>query len=567
MNHASTPADFLDKPRQTLQIIIFLVFVCWQTIAAVLGLALFILTVRIMRLNWKVLLPTGVIVGVFSLELQLHACQCITLITTLHDSVWMNVEFWHRLLLHQQGFVFLYHEGLYWLIGIPFILAGILSVIELIPNSAHEEQLRKLQQGTQDQITAISQLKLQQALDQLSDQSGVGTVLGVSVQNGKAVVLPDAAVNQLVLVVGTTGAGKTVTIRRFYQRAIEMGYPLIIVDAKPDEKNIGWVQKLAHQHHKKFYGFNCGNFLAYNCLAEGGYTELKDKLISLKDEWSSDHYRSIAEDYLQAVLEVLLASSESYDLKQVTELLDYHALALLTRKVNDPRLMKRVQWLESYVCDDIKGLRAHLSLLVHSELGQYFENSDHTFSLRQVIDQNAVVYFALPALRFPSFAKVLGKLVINDIKTVIDRGIKNKKLFTVFDEFSVFAGHQVLNVVNMGREKGIHTVFGTQGIAELEEVSPQFARQILNCVNTLICHRVNDQTSAEMIASWAGTHDVFNVTAQITVDRHIGVGSVRRVKEFVVHPDVIKQALQPGEAMYISKVNYFCCDKIKVKYS
>ena len=45
------------------------------------------------------------------------------------------------------------------------------------------------------------------------------------------------------------------------------------------------------------------------------------------------------------------------------------------------------------------------------------------------------------------------------------------------------------------------------------------------------------------------------------------MGSVRRNKEFIVHPDAIKQALQPGEAFYITKVEQFKQDKVKVKYS
>ncbi len=60
----------------------------------------------------------------------------------------------------------------------------------------------------------------------------------------------------------------------------------------------------------------------------------------------------------------------------------------------------------------------------------------------------------------------------------------------VFDEFSVFAGDQVLNLVNMGRGKGVHAIFGTQGIADLNTVNDNFKSQMLNCANTIICHQV-----------------------------------------------------------------------------
>src|SRR5205085_11086708 len=215
---------------------------------------------------------------------------------------------------------------------------------------------------------------------------------------------------------------------------------------------------------------------------------------------------------------------------------------------------------------DITGLQAHLNILIHSELGQYFERNDTTFTLSDAIKQNAIVYFALPALRFPSFSKVLGKLVINDLKAVIDRNNSTMPLFTVFDEFSVFAGEQVLNLVNMGRGKGVHAIFGTQGLADLDRVDLAFKSQILNCANTLICHRLNDQESAETVSNWVGTKNAFTLTAQLNINQgEAGLGSVRRNKEFIVHPDVIKQGLLTGEAFYVSKVNGFKWDKVRVK--
>jgi type IV secretory pathway TraG/TraD family ATPase VirD4 len=240
---------------------------------------------------------------------------------------------------------------------------------------------------------------------------------------------------------------------------------------------------------------------------------------------------------------------------------------MLVRSTEDSMLMKRVSSLEQYDRKDITGLQAHLNILIHSELGQFFEKNETTFTLSEAISQNAVVYFALPALRFPSFSKVLGKLVINDLKAVIDRNTSNQRVFTVFDEFSVFAGEQVLNLVNMGRGKGVHAIFGTQGLADLDKVDVIFKNQVLNCVNTLICHRVNYQETAETVVSWVGTKDIFNVTAQINMkEGDAAMGTVKRSKEFIIHPDAIKQELQAGEAFYITKIGKFRQDKIKVRF-
>lgn len=106
-----------------------------------------------------------------------------------------------------------------------------------------------------------------------------------------------------------------------------------------------------------------------------------------------------------------------------------------------------------------------------------------------------------------------------------------------------------------------------QGLADLERVDSSFKDQLLNCANTIICHRINDQNSAETIATWIGTQDSLTVTAQLDVNCSDGqMGTVKQKKEFIVHPDDIKQSLKTGEAYLVSKVNGFRKDKIKVKY-
>ncbi len=546
-------------PKECLQVLTILVGTVWQTPVMVIAIAFYLIQIKCFNVNRIAMFAVGVVFSIITF-LWLGDIHKLFLMGWV-----LNKIFWHYLLLGDFWDI-LFSIKVTYIFGFSQLLAGILGVIDLIPGNPYENEMRALQKGQYVVTPEISDKEVQIALAKIDDENYDATVLGVSKYTRKVVLIPDWYINQVMLVLGTTGSGKTITLRRFYQRAILKGYPLIIVDGKPDAENIAWLMKLAEKHGRKFFGFNCGNTLPYDPLANGGYTELKDKIISLKDEWSSDHYRSIAEDYLQATFEVLLRSGIEFDLKRVVEYLNYDDLVMLARGVGDSRLMKRVQSLEQYDRDDITGLQAHLNILIHSELGQFFEKNADTFTLLDVIEQDAVVYFALPALRFSSFSKVLGKLVINDLKAVIDRD-HGKRIFTVFDEFSVFAGEQVLNLVNMGRGKGVHAIFGTQGLADLDRVDVAFKSQMLNCVNTLVCHRLNDQESAETVASWVGTKENFTVTAQLNFkDANSGMGSVRVNKEFIIHPDAVKKELQTGETFYITKVGGFSQDKVWIKF-
>ena len=552
-------------PCVSLQMLIIGFFLIWQTIPCVLGIICYFIFSRYLRLPWWVIFLSGLFLILSAIFLQQDN---FSIKTFLYHGWQLNIIFWKLIIQPSQAILFIYNRVLLYILGLPLFIASLLIIIDLLTYTPHGRIMKSLRKGKlSGQSVELNDNEIKKALAKLSTDID-GTILGVSKYTGDAIVIPDHYVNQVLLVLGTTGGGKTITLRRFYQRAITQNYPLIIIDGKPDKNNIDWLMALSERYQRAFFGFNCGNFLSYDPLANGGYTELKDKIISLKDEWSSDHYRSIAEDYLQTTLEVLLRSQQNFDLKTVVDCLNYDDLLIRVRATKDKELMKRVASLENYDRKDITGLQAHLNILIHSELGNFFEKNDKTFSLAQVIEQQGIVYFALPALRFPSFSKVLGKLVINDIKAVVDRTQTNHRIFTVFDEFSVFAGEQVLNLVNMGRGKGVHAIFGTQGLADLEKIDETFKDQVLNCANTIICHRLNDQKSAESISSLIGTKDTFTVTAQIsshTTDS--SMGTVRQNKEFIVHPDAIKQELRTGEAFFVTKVDKFRKDKILVKFS
>lgn len=557
-------------PRQSLQMLVLGLALFFQSVAAVLGLLIYVVSKK-KNISALMLCVPGMVVFSGSVLLQTYTVLHGDIVSYFIKGFKLNIGFWKLLVANKSvdALWFMWVADFNYLVALPLIVGGILRLTDLIQDNPHKKIMKDLQEGVlQNKVVELSDQEINTALKKIDESSYDGTVLGVSKYTGEVAVIPDKYINQVVLVLGTTGGGKTVTLRRFYRRAITQGYPLIIVDGKPDDANIDWLMKHVEQNGRSFIGFNCGNFLAYDPLAEGGYTELKDKIISLKDEWSSDHYRSIAEDYLQTTLEVLIKSGQPFDLKTVVDYLNYENLTMLARKMKDPLLTKRVMSLNQYDRKDITGLQAHLNILIHSELGQFFEKNETTFTLTDVIQQNAVVYFALPALRFPSFSKVLGKLVINDIKAVIDRhNNPSKKIFTIFDEFSVFAGEQVLNLVNMGRGKGVHAIFGTQGLADLDKVDVNFKNQVLNCANTLICHRLNDKDSAETVANWIGTKDVFTLTAQLNgKEADAQMGSVRVNKEFIVHPDQIKQGLGAGECFSVGKVGNFAMQKIKIKH-
>ena len=430
-------------------------------------------------------------------------------------------------------------------------------------------------------------------VDQHEAATPAGSLLGVDQTSGRQVMLSDREANTHTLVLGTTGSGKTVTVLNMVESAIDRGLPVVYIDGKGDQALAESVVDYAWSKGRPAYLFSlAGESCCYNPLASGGYSAKKDRIIELRD-WSEDHYRKLAEGYMQTVFKVLEAVEIKTDLVTVADHMSTDRLQALIRKSTKRLGERRAQALSDQVEAHkpaeahVESLRAEIRNLAWSEVGHLFathpdgagevaedddgalggftggEGGSAVLELQRAIEEQAVVYFCLPALQFPALADLLGKLVINDLKSaahsqLVKPAAARRPIYTVFDEFSVFAGEQVLNVINMGRSAGLHAVLATQSVADIGRAVPltpdHFIRQVFSSCNTYLVQRLNAPEDATLVAEAIGTKDDFAHTAQLDGLGSTGMGSVRRTKSFVVHPDVIKQ-LPMGEAIFVNKID------------
>jgi hypothetical protein len=81
----------------------------------------------------------------------------------------------------------------------------------------------------------------------------------------------------------------------------------------------------------------------------------------------------------------------------------------------------------------------------------------------------------------------------------------------------------------------------------------------------IIIHQQNSAQDAENLAKGIGTVKSKQITAQIGETGSTGVGSMRETREFIIHPDDIKQ-LKQGSAVIYNTTN-FAAVKIVSRYS
>jgi len=387
---------------------------------------------------------------------------------------------------------------------------------------------------------------------------------------GKPVYLKDKDAHLHTLIVGTTGSGKTTTLNHFIHSAVIRKMPLFFVDGKGDIDLAERVQGFCEDNNRPFYLFSMvGQSVRYNPLSTGGFTSKKDRIIELR-EWSEEHYKKLAEGYLQTLFRCLEKAGIDVDLHQLSRYMDTRELYQLARERKDSDLIAAIEKIEEAE-KHIGSLKAEIQNFVSSEIGELFDTSaGRVLNLSKAYDEGAVVYFCLQPLAFPSYASVLGKLIINDLKALaaqqLGRTDGQSKIFTIFDEFSVFAGDQVINLINQGRGPGIHAFLSTQSLSDLAVAKGKdFVGQVLTNCNNYIIQRQNNPEDAEILAGVIGTRDSADYTAQIDTDGSTGMGSVRRAKEFICHPDQIKR-LGLGEAIFVNK-QVFQVRSVKVRPS
>ncbi len=428
---------------------------------------------------------------------------------------------------------------------------------------AHKRMAAQDVQGLRP-VRGMAKINTAQASDAAHKEA---TLIGAVTSSGKRLYLSDKDLNTHALVTGTTGSGKTVFVANLIESFIARRHPVIFIDGKGDLTLSQRVRSYAAQQGRPTWGFSMvGASCAYNPLASGGFSSKKDRVVELR-RWSEEHYRKLAEGYLQTVFKILEAVGDRVDLKTTTQFLDTGKLLSLIRAQKAALGEEFVQALSEEIADQrdaekhIEGVRAELRNLSRSELGPLFDTAaaleaeETVLTLAEVLRRRGVAYFALSPLRFPALSDTLGKLIVNDLKACLDPE-RPQKILLVIDEFTTLAGEQVLNILNQGRSMGVHGLITVQSLADLgqkiDRNADLFAAQIISNCNVFAVHRMNNPADAGTLAEVIGTKNSLEITAHLGETGATGKGSARHVREFLAHPDAIKN-LPTGEAFLANK--------------
>lgn len=369
-----------------------------------------------------------------------------------------------------------------------------------------------------------------------------------------------------VFVCGTTGSGKTVALSNYIKNAMDKDFPLLIIDGKGDtnQNSIIDIINRLNNRHKPVYTINLTNIELsdkYNPFLNASPTVAKDMLINMTD-WSEEHYKLNAERYLQRLIILLHKAEMQLSLKTIVKFMSLNKFTELSAELLKQGIIEKYEHLENIeICKTsgkvAENSIARFSTIIESELGYIFD--DNGIDIYTALKQNAIIVFILNPLIYPEISQDFGRLILIDSKKAISRLFQNssKRTFFIFDEINVYASKTLIDLVNKSRSANVTCVLSTQSLSDLASAEDEdFTQQIIENCNNYLVLRQNSAVNSENWANILGTRQTMEVTYQLQqkgVDTtQTGFGSARRVREYLYHPDEIKQ-LQTGNGIFLSR--------------
>ena len=408
-----------------------------------------------------------------------------------------------------------------------------------------------------------------QGRKQVNSQSSFATLVGF---NGRReVFIPDNAKH--IFVCGTTGSGKTVALSNFIKHGIDGGYPLAIVDGKGDigaGSMLEITKAFCREQKRKLYVINLSapeHSDKYNPFRNASPTACKDMLINLT-EWSEQHYKSNTERFLQRLVILLQQNGTPLSFQSIIQHMSTERFNSLSASLFKSEVISKEEHMLnleiSKVCGKIaESASARFSTIAESEAGQIFE--ENGIDIYTAIQERAVVLFVLNPLLYPELSPLVGRMVLIDAKQAVSKCFNSplERGFFIFDEISSYASPALIDLINKSRSANITCILATQSLSDLDySVDKTFREQVIENCNNFIVLRQNSATNAEAWAGILGTRQSVEVTYQIEQQSRVtnttGLGSAKRVREFLYHPDEIK-SLTTGKAIFLSKDNNFHC--------
>lgn len=421
------------------------------------------------------------------------------------------------------------------------------------------------------------------------DVDGLSVPVGVDAARARPVSIDAAALRTHGVVIGPTGVGKTQALERLVHgftaapaaRALRL--PAVAIDMKADPGLANTLRSLARATGRVFHHVTAttGPSDTYNPLAGLTPDEAADALYEVlfaADTSLNMHYATLSRRLLQQATRVL-ADLDTHGVRKpgggawrmcladVTALLSIDELRKAAPYVGPSVAQSLMRYLDdldaSKNAADVGDVRDRMAVIADTGAGQVLDASG--FRLEDAIRAGDITVFSLDAAGSPATARAIGTLAVQDLSAAFGRLAqdgwgRDRVCPVILDEFSALGTPKVADLYARARSAGGAVLLATQDLdADLESVSPQFAAAVRTNANVWLVLRQTRGEAADAIARDIGSRLAWKETLQVEDDWDVlgglhaasGVGSLREVDEFILHPNEIKSLPQGGAYLVI----------------
>lgn len=409
---------------------------------------------------------------------------------------------------------------------------------QLAAHAAYEQELLAKRSGHAAPIATAAGGSL--SLGRVLKSDAFPAWVGVR-QAGGRLHLDDRALSEHVLVIGSTGAGKTETLKRLIAEVLANSErDIYLVDGKGDARFAQEVRGLAHAHGRgptpvvrlgqdepgaAYDGFRGSGDDVYNRLAAMvGVAETEGRIDA--------HYGNVRRTLLGYLCGPPCGPPRSF--AELDERLDLDWLKEAWR--HDERAQRRLGRIKASA---LEGLDYALTPLFNSFSGWVGPGG-------VVLEEWRSVVFSLRTLSAGDTAGAFLKLLIEDLGDFAGKR-QTRPALLVIDEFGAFGARNINRLLAQARSAQLGVVLATQSVAQLGDEDTR--QELLDNTRTKL---LMSTEQPDQLAALAGTVFRMESSFQHEDGQATGLGTTRPQHTYRVSPNEAR-ALAQGEVFLMRR--------------
>lgn len=361
-------------------------------------------------------------------------------------------------------------------------------------------------------------------------KKGIG--LGYTTDSGNYVSVSYDMLLCHMLLLGSTGSGKTSIMRFMLWQNIVNGGGGIFIDGKMNYSDFQDFYNLCFSigRHEDIFVISPGNPTksnTYNPVINGDTQEIASRIISLlPQDARADFYRNEGFKTLVVLISAMKKLTDVFNMTDLSILMSnenailYLEKELIAKYPRDRETLEFSLYLDGYrengklnfakLKGNISGTASKPFTFGLGDLATICNDYNPDVNLLDCIKNNKIVYVMLPTMGKPDASKEFGKIFMSDFRTVVswlqdDVNLRPKiPYLVIMDEAGGYANENWDTLFQQCRSAQISLVVSAQSVANFNDVSDTFFDKIKENTIVSVFMKVQSEASREMIARLIG---------------------------------------------------------------